>query len=176
MAETLETQTPAPATPQPAAPAASAPAQPAPPAQPRKRGRAMLIVGLIGIVLLVGGFLYYQYSATFESTDDAIIDAHLNNISSRIAGTLTAVNVDENQQVAAGQVLATIDPRDYQVAAEQAKAQLSESQANIAAEHPNVPITETTNESNISTSQAQVDTQLASEAASMITGACVSSP
>ncbi|MGA7238077.1 MAG: HlyD family secretion protein [Bryobacteraceae bacterium] len=135
------------------------------PIPPRKRRRAMLIVAIIGLVLLVGGFIFYQYAQTYESTDDAMVDAHLNGVSSRIQGTVTAVTVDENQFVSAGQVLAKIDPRDYQVAAAQAEAQLSQSQANIAAQHPNVPITETTNETNISAGQAQVDTQLAALAA-----------
>ena len=145
------------------------PPQPSPAAQqpmaPRKRRRALLIVAVIGVLLAVGGVLFYRYAQTYESTDDAQVDAHLNGVSSRIQGTVVAVNVDENQFVSEGQVLAKIDPRDYQVAAAQAEAELSQSQADIAAEHPNVPITETTNETNISTGQAQVDTQLAALAA-----------
>ncbi len=148
------------------APGAPREGQPAAqPAPPRKRRRALLIVALIGVALLVGGFLFYQYAQTYESTDDAMVDAHLNSVSSRIAGTLTAVNADENQFVTAGEVLAKIDPRDYQVAAEQARAELSQSQADIAAQHPNLPITLTTNETNISSAQAQVETQEAALAA-----------
>lgn len=176
MAETLESQNPASANPdgpsQPAAqqqpqPEQQQPQQAAPkqPPNPRKRRRALLIVAIIGVLLLVGGFIFYQYAQTYESTDDAMVDAHLNGVSSRIAGTLTAVNVDENQFVSAGEVLATVDPRDYQVAAQQAKAELSQSQADIAAQNPNVPITQTANETNISTGQAQVDTQQAAVAA-----------
>ena len=157
MAETLETQNAA-----AAAPAQkSAPEAPA----PRKRGKALFVVAFIGLALLAGGIVYYLYAQTYESTDDAMVDAHMNGVSSRIAGTLTAVNVDENQFVKAGEVLATIDPRDYQVAAEQAKAQLSQSQADIAAQHPNVPITQVTSETNITTSQAQLETQQAALAA-----------
>jgi membrane fusion protein, multidrug efflux system len=162
MAEALESQNPAtdikPQTTQPA-PAAQ---QPSP--APKRRG-AMLIVAIIGVLLAVGGYMFYQYAQTYESTDDAMVDAHLNGVSSRIQGTVVAVNAEENQFVSAGEVLAKIDPRDYQVAAAQAQAQLSQSQANIAAEHPNIPITATTNETNISTGQAQVETQLASLAA-----------
>jgi membrane fusion protein (multidrug efflux system) len=157
-----ETQTP-PAENQPQPPQPAAPQQP--PMAPRKRRRAMLILAIIGILLAIGGFMFYQYAQTYESTDDAQVDAHLNGVSSRIQGTVTAVNVEENQFVTGGQVLAKIDPRDYQVAAEQAQAQLSQSQADIAAQHPNIPITETTNETNISSAQAQVDTQLAALAA-----------
>ena len=128
------------------------------PAQVGRRRRALLIVAIIGIILAVGGFFYYQYAQTYESTDDAAIDAHLNGISSRIQGTVTAVNTDENQFVTAGQVIAQVDPRDYQVSVAQAKAQLTQSQADIAAEHPNVPITQTTSETSIATGQTQIDT------------------
>ncbi len=135
------------------------------PAQRGKRRRALLIVAIIGILLAIGGFLYYQYAQTYESTDDASVDAHLNGVSSRVQGTVTAVNTDENQFVSAGQVIAQIDPRDYQVAVEQAKAQLSQSHADIAAEHPNVPITETTSETSIATGQTQIETAQATLAA-----------
>jgi membrane fusion protein (multidrug efflux system) len=124
-----------------------------------------VVVLIIGLLLAVGGFLFYQYSQTYESTDDAMVDAHLNGVSSRIQGTVLAVNAEENQFVKAGDVLAKIDPRDYQVAAEQAQAQLSQSQADIAAQHPNIPLTESANETNISTAQAQVETQVAAVAA-----------
>jgi membrane fusion protein (multidrug efflux system) len=142
---------------QPNPPEEKKPALPTP-AQVGRRRRALLIVAIIGIILAVGGFFYYQYAQTYESTDDATIDAHLNGISSRIQGTVTAVNTDENQFVTAGQVIAQIDPRDYQVSVEQAKAQLTQSQADIAAEHPNVPITQTTSETSIATGQTQIDT------------------
>jgi membrane fusion protein, multidrug efflux system len=169
MPETLESQSPATGSQQPPQQSAqqAAPSEPAAqqPIAPRKKRRAMLIVAIIGVLLAVGGFMFYQYAQTYESTDDAMVDSHLNGVSSRIQGTVTAVNADENQFVSQGEVLAKIDARDYQVAAAQAEAQLSQSQANIAAENPNVPITETANETNISTGEAQVQTQLAALAA-----------
>jgi membrane fusion protein, multidrug efflux system len=144
------TQTP------PQAPPAAPPAAPAPP--PGNRRRALLIVVAIGLILAVGGYFYYQYAQTYESTDDAQVDCHLVAVASRIQGTVTAVHVDENQFVKAGEGVAEIDPRDFQVAAAQAKAELTQSQADIEAQNPNVPITQTTSETNISTGQAQVQT------------------
>jgi membrane fusion protein (multidrug efflux system) len=117
-----------------------------------------LIVAVVGLILLTAGFFYYQYAQTYESTDDAQVDCHLVPVASRIQGTVTAVHADENQFVKAGEVVVEIDPRDFQVAAAQAKAELSQSQADIAAQNPNVPITQTGNETNISTGQAQVQT------------------
>jgi membrane fusion protein (multidrug efflux system) len=142
----------------PPAPPADPPAQTAPPPAPGNRRRALLIVAVIGLLLLVGGFFYYQYAQTYESTDDAQVESHLVAVGSRIQGTVTAVHVDENQFVKAGEVVAEIDPRDFQVAAAQAKAELTQSQADIEAQHPNVPITQTTSETSISSALAEVQT------------------
>jgi membrane fusion protein (multidrug efflux system) len=82
----------------------------------------LLTVLLIGIVLATAGFFYWRYTQTYESTDDAQVDAHLNSINPRIAGTITAVYFDENQFVKAGDLVAEIDPRDFQVTVSQAQA------------------------------------------------------
>jgi membrane fusion protein (multidrug efflux system) len=109
-------------------------------------------------MLATGGVLYYRYAQTYETTDDAQVDGHLNGVSSRIAGVVTGVYVDENQFVKAGQLVAEIDPKDYQVAVLQAKAEVAQKQAEIQVQNPNVPITETSSETNISTAQADVAT------------------
>ena len=141
-----------------------APPAPSPAPPPGNRRRALLIVAVIGLILLMGGFLFYRYAQTYESTDDAQVDCHLVAVGSRIQGTVTGVYVDENQSVKAGELVVEIDPRDFQVAAAQARADLTQSQADIEAQHPNVPITQTTSETNISTAQAQVDTAAAAVA------------
>ena len=114
------------------------------PARARGRSRGLWIAAVVGILIAIGAFAFWRYAQTYESTDDAQVDGHLNAISSRIPGTITAVYVDANQAVKAGQVLADIDQRDYDVAVQQAKAQLAQAQAQIQAEHPNIPITQTT--------------------------------
>ena len=59
-----------------------------------------IIVGLIILAgLAIGGYFLLQYLNSYESTDDAQVDGHLNMIGTRIAGTVTAVRVQENQQV-----------------------------------------------------------------------------
>src|SRR5581483_4297902 len=85
------------------------------------RFRLALIVG--GIVLLVGGFFLWRYFTSYESTDDAQIDGHLNGISARVSGHVLKLLVNDNQYVEAGTPLVQIDPRDYEVAYEQSKAQ-----------------------------------------------------
>jgi membrane fusion protein, multidrug efflux system len=130
----------------------------APPPRTRGRGRALLVVLLVGAALATGGFLYWRYAQTYESTDDAQVDGHLNGISSRIAGTITAVYFDENQLVKAGQLVAEIDPRDYDVAVAQARAEVAQKQAEVQVQDPNVPITVTSSETSISAARADVAT------------------
>ncbi len=119
--------------------------------------RKALFAGLLLVILIaVGGFLFWRYSETYESTDDAEVDAHLVGVSTRIQGTVTAVHAEENQFVKSGEVLVQIDPRDYQVAVDQARADLVQAEAGVQVENPNVPITQTSSETAVSTTQADV--------------------
>jgi membrane fusion protein, multidrug efflux system len=88
---------------------------------------AVMLIALAALAF--GGLHLWNYLQSYESTDDAEIDAHISPISSRISGTIAAVYVENNQRVKAGQRLLQLDPRDYQVAVEQARAQLAQSQA-----------------------------------------------
>ena len=101
----------------------------------------------------------------YESTDDAQVDGHLNGITARIDGDVKAVHVEENQSVQAGDVLVELDPRDYQVAVEQAQAQLLKAQAGERAENPNLPITQSTSQTSVSTSKSEVANAEAADAA-----------
>jgi membrane fusion protein (multidrug efflux system) len=116
-----------------------------------------MFMAIAFLVLLVGSFLAYRYFSTYESTDDAEVDGHLMPLSARISGYILKVNVDDNQYVTAGTVLAEIDPRDYQVAVDQAQAQLADAQATAQASNINVPITSVNTTSQVSVSEADVE-------------------
>ena len=100
--------------------------------------RWLLLGGVI--VLVVLGVYVWRYLATYESTDDAQVDGHVNEISARVAGYVQKVTVDDNQTVQQGAVLVQIDPRDYQVAVDRAKAELADAEATAQALNLNVPI------------------------------------
>jgi len=119
--------------------------------------RAPLFLAITALVLLVGGYFTFRYFSMYESTDDAEVDGHLMPLSARITGYVIKVNVDDNQYVDAGTVLAEIDPRDYQVALDQANAQLADAQATAQALNINVPITSVNSDSQISSTEADVD-------------------
>ena len=122
--------------------------------QTHRKGVVLGAIGaVVGIILLVALIIYL---GSYESTDDAQVDGHLNAISSRVAGTVIGVYVDDNQAVKAGQLCVDLDPSDYQNALDQAKAGYSQAEAQLRAEDPNVPITQTSNVTTISSAGADV--------------------
>ena len=123
--------------------------------QARPQARIYLVIALV--VVVVAGIFAWRYFASYESTDDAQVDGHLMPISARISGSVDKVNVDDNQFVKAGTVLAEIDPRDYQAALDQAQASLADAQATAQAVQTNVPITSVNTVSQVSSAQADIE-------------------
>src|SRR6202161_372590 len=126
------------------------------PVDPATKRRRIIIGIAVGVVVLVAGIGWWLYSRTYESTDDAQINGHLNAIASRVAGTVKAVYVENDQPVKAGQPLVDLDPSDYEVLVSQARAGYEQAVAQAAAESPNVPITETSNRAIVDTDAQQV--------------------
>jgi len=128
--------------------------EPPPKGLANPKTRAMLFGG--GIVLLaviVGLFLYYRNR---ESTDDAQVDGHITQISSKVYGRVGEVLVNDNQQVKAGQLLVKLDPRDYQAALDQAKAQLALAETDAQSAGIDVPRTQLNTQSGTSSADAQL--------------------
>ncbi len=119
------------------------------------RFRLALIVG--GIVLLVAGFFLWRYLGSYESTDDAQIDGHLNAVSARVSGHVLKLLVTDNQFVQAGTPLVEIDPKDYQIAVAKAKAAYQDAMATAESLQGNVPITSVNTDSQLSSAQAAVE-------------------
>jgi membrane fusion protein, multidrug efflux system len=126
---------------------------------PARRARpvlrlVMLAVGL-AVVAIVG--VIYWRSTAWESTDNAQIDGFVFPVSSRVAGHVLRVMVEDNQYVEAGTVLVQLDPKDYEVAVAIARGQLANDEASAAALLTGVPITSTDTASQISTARADID-------------------
>jgi membrane fusion protein, multidrug efflux system len=146
--------------------AASGQAAPAETAPKKKRNPAtFIILGVVLVALAIGAFLLWGYLSSYETTDDAEIDGHIDSVSSRINGTVTAVHFEDNQNVRAGELLVELDPRDYEVALKQAQAELGSAQQDVSAQGPNVPITSQVNLTNIQTTSLDVAAAQATVAA-----------
>ncbi len=124
------------------------------PAKPKSR-RRFIVIGVIAL-LVVGALLFWWHSTYYEDTDDAQVNGHLIQISSRIAGQAIRVNVDENQAVKKGDVLVELDPKDFQVAVQQAEANLQSAEASYEAAKVNVPVTNISTGSTLSSAGADV--------------------
>ena len=117
--------------------------------------RTFAVIGVVLLIVLGAAFFYWR-STFVEDTDDAQVDGNLYQISSRVSGQVVKVTVDDNQTVQAGQLLAEIDPTDYQVALDQAQANLASAQAEFAQATTNVPITQVTVGTVVSTTASDV--------------------
>ncbi|MGB8013418.1 MAG: biotin/lipoyl-binding protein, partial [Terriglobales bacterium] len=120
---------------------------------------------LAGLVLVVATFFLWRYLASYESTDDAQIDGHVNSVSARVGGHVLKLNVEDNQYVEKGTVLVEIDPADYEVAVAQARAVYADAQAQASAAGINIPITNVSTSSQVSGAQASVSSAKAGIAA-----------
>ena len=116
--------------------------------------RMRLVVG--GVVLLAAVLGLYLYFHNRESTDDAQVDGHITPIAAKIYGRVGKIQVKDNQQVKAGQILVQLDPADYQAALDQAKGALALAEGEARSAGVDVPRTSEDTASGTSSAQAQL--------------------
>jgi len=124
-------------------------------ARAQKRTRILIII--IALVVIVFGLFLWRYLSSYESTDDAQVDAHLYPVSARISGYVIKVNVNDNQYVPQGTVLVEIDPKDYEVAVAQAEANLASAEATAQSLNITVPVTSVSTASQLVSSTSDVE-------------------
>jgi membrane fusion protein, multidrug efflux system len=130
-------------------------------ATPRKMARPRLrwvLAAPVVVLIIVGGYLYWDNSRHFVTTDDAFIASRQFSIAPKVSGYIKIVPVTDNQRVAAGQLIAEIDDRDYRTGFSQADAQVASAQASIA----NIDAQIEVQKAQIAQSQAQVNLNEAS--------------
>jgi membrane fusion protein, multidrug efflux system len=87
------------------------------------------VVAIVAIVLLIWAFQRWSYGRSHQSTDNAQVDGHIVPVLAKVGGTVKVVNVNENDHVAAGQLLVQLDDADYRVRLQQAQADLAAAEA-----------------------------------------------
>ena len=121
----------------------------------QKPRRRFIIIGVVAVLVVVG-LLWWWHSTYYEDTDDAQVNGHLIQISARVAGHILKVNVDENQYVEAGTVIAELDPSDFQTAVQQDEANLESAEASYEAAKVTVPVTHINTGSTLTSAGADV--------------------
>ncbi|MBS0220331.1 MAG: HlyD family secretion protein [Proteobacteria bacterium] len=89
---------------------------------------------MAGVLVASAGYSTYWYlvGRFYETTNDAYLGADNVTVAPKVAGYVVDLNVQDNQRVKRGDVLARIDPRDYQTAVDSAAADLQSAEANAA--------------------------------------------
>jgi membrane fusion protein, multidrug efflux system len=98
----------------------------------RRISRRVVLVALLVLALGAVSPFAWNYLQSYESTDDAQIDGHIDPLSCRINGTVIEVHAEDDDRVKAGELLVEVDPRDYEVAVAQARARLELAVAQVA--------------------------------------------
>jgi len=118
--------TPARIPPEPHAPALARPA-------PAWRRYALRTAGALAVVAaLVSGARYWLWARDHETTDDAFIDVHVVDVSSRVAGRVLRVHPTDNQLVGVETMVVEPDPADFQARLDEAVASRAMAEGQLA--------------------------------------------
>ena len=99
----------------------------------RQRRRLLGALGAVVLTAAAGyGTWWFLVGRHFESTNDAYLSADNVTVAPKVSGYVVSLDVQDNQRVHEGDVLAHIDPRDYQTAADSAAADLQNAEATAA--------------------------------------------
>ncbi|MBX9579170.1 MAG: efflux RND transporter periplasmic adaptor subunit [Gemmataceae bacterium] len=94
---------------------------------------AVLLAGLVGLALYYAPTV--RRALVTVSTDDAFVNGHVTLVAARVPGQVKRVRVDNNDRVAAGDVLVELDPEPNQVVVNVKKAAVAAAEADrVAAE------------------------------------------
>lgn len=94
--------------------------------------KKQVVFGVLGaMTLVIAGYAWKQHGK--ESTDAAMIEAHVVPIASKVSGYITKVTIHDNQHVKAGDVLAEVNVADYLALKEKADADYHSALAKLVA-------------------------------------------
>lgn len=112
----------------------------------KKRNTILTILSFV--FLIAGGFwilsLFFDFSR-YETTNNAQVDAYMNNIAARATGHIAAIQFEANQFVHQGDTLLILDDEEYIIKVKQAEADLAVAEGNLHSLEQTI-ITSTSNE------------------------------
>lgn len=98
----------------------------------KKLFKKRYIIILTIIACAVIGGIHIHNVLSYESTDDAYIEAHMVQVAPKVAGEIVEVRIRDNMKVKEGDIVIKIDDADYKIGAERAKANYEKA---LAAQH-----------------------------------------
>jgi membrane fusion protein (multidrug efflux system) len=98
----------------------------------KKRNRILTVVSII--FLIAGGFwilsLFFDFS-NYETTNNAQVEAYINNVSARATGHIKVIRFETNQFVHERDTLVILDNAEYLIKVKQAQADLAIAEGNL---------------------------------------------
>ncbi len=91
----------------------------------------LIIAGILFVVAIIAGIIYWLLTRNLVSTDDAYTDGNAVSIATNTSGFVTSLRVSDNEFVHQGDLLLIVDPRSNRAQVEQARANLQLAQANL---------------------------------------------
>ena len=104
----------------------------------KKKYLPKMIMAVFLVLAVLGMIYYFTVYRYFESTENAYLKADVTWVSPRVSGEITQLDVKNNQQVTAGQVLMTLDDRDTKARYAQATAITELKQAALGIQRQNI--------------------------------------
>lgn len=99
--------------------------------RPEYKKKRVVVPAIIAVIMITCGILAAIHSTYYQSTDDAFVEGRLISVAPRVAGPITKLLVDDNDEVKEGQLLMEIDPNDYEVKLHQTEAKLAQAKAQL---------------------------------------------
>ncbi|MBO9583923.1 MAG: HlyD family secretion protein [Flavobacterium sp.] len=125
-----------------------------------KRRNSVLTI-LSFVFLIAGGLwilsLFFDFSS-YETTNNAQVEAYLNNIAARATGHIKEIRFESNQHVRKGDTLVVLDDEEYRIKVKQAEADLAIAEGNLHSLQQNI----TTSVSNQASGKERLAGDLAS--------------
>ncbi len=92
-----------------------------------------IVGGVVALVVLIVGLVWFIISLNTVSTDDAYVNGHVTFVAPRVPGQVARVLVDDNNRVRKGDVLVQLDDEPYRVQVNVARSAVAAAEADLVA-------------------------------------------
>ncbi len=86
---------------------------------------------IVTLVFILAGICGLIHSCFYQSTNNAFIEAQMVYFSPKVSGEIIELNVDNNQEIKKGEIIAQIDPKDFESALNNAQTRLEKAQTDL---------------------------------------------
>jgi membrane fusion protein (multidrug efflux system) len=103
--------------------------------QKNEKRRNTILTVLSFVFLIAGGLwilsLFFDFSS-YETTNNAQVEAYINNVVARATGHIKEIRFEANQKVQKGDTMVVLDDSEYIIKVKQAEADLEREKAEAA--------------------------------------------